>query len=124
VARVTKGMTESKDAVMLVVDHQSGLFQPVKDSGLPRLRAHAGAFAKGTPLAKLPTFTTDSVSDGPKGPLIPQIHNCNPDICIPRTGRINARDNPAGVKGMHFPERDRYELACRRDPESTECRRP
>src|SRR5207247_11166709 len=52
-------------------------------------------------LARIPTFTTASVSDGPKGPLIPEIHQHNPDaVYIPRTGQINAWDNPAWVKAI------------------------
>ena len=52
-------------------------------------------------LAKVPTFTTASVPDGPNGPLIPEIHQHNPDaVYIPRTGQINAWDNPAWVKAI------------------------
>jgi hypothetical protein len=37
-------------------------------------------------LAKIPTFTTASVPDGPNGPLIPEIHEMNPEaVYIPRT---------------------------------------
>lgn len=32
-------MIDPNDAVMLLIDHQSGLFQLVKDIDLPRLRA-------------------------------------------------------------------------------------
>src|SRR4029453_13107429 len=52
-------------------------------------------------LAKIPTFTTASVPDGPNGPLIPEIHQANPDAkYIPRTGQINAWDNPAWVTAI------------------------
>ena len=74
-----KWMIDPKDAVMLLVDHQSGLFQLVKDIDLPKLRANAAALSKVAHLAKLPTFTTASVPDGPNGPLIPEIHGNNPD---------------------------------------------
>ena len=39
--------------------------------------------------------------DGPNGPLIPEIHEYNPDaVYIPRTGQINAWDNPAWVEAI------------------------
>ena len=96
-----KWMIDPKDAVMLLVDHQSGLFQLVKDIDLPKLRANAAALSKVAHLAKLPTFTTASVPEGPNGPLIPEIHGNNPDaVYIPRTGQINAWDNPKWVEAI------------------------
>jgi nicotinamidase-related amidase len=94
-------MIDPNDAVMLLIDHQSGLFQLVKDIDLPRLRANVIALAKVSRLGKLPTFTTASVPDGPNGSLIPEIHENNPDaVYIPRTGQINAWDNPAWVEAI------------------------
>ena len=100
-AEFNKWMINHKDAVMLLVDHQSGLFQLVKDIDLPKLRANAAALSKVAHLAKLPTFTTASVPEGPNGPLIPEIHGNNPDaVYIPRTGQINAWDNPKWVEAI------------------------
>ncbi len=58
------------DAVMLLIDHQSGLFQTVNDMPMPTLRAHAAALAKVATLARMPVITTASVPQGPNGPLI------------------------------------------------------
>ena len=100
-AEVNKWMIDPQDAVMLLIDHQSGLFQLVKDIDLPVLRANVIALAKAARLAKIPTITTASVPDGPNGPLIPEIHQVNPDaVFIPRTGQINAWDNPAWVQAI------------------------
>jgi nicotinamidase-related amidase len=105
-AKVNKWMIDPQDAVMLLIDHQSGLFQLVRDIELPVLRAHVTALAKVAHLAKIPTFTTASVPDGPNGPLIPEIHQYNPDaVYIPRTGQINAWDNPAWVKAIEATKR-------------------
>ena len=96
-----KTMIDPQDAVMLLIDHQSGLFQLVRDIEQPILRSNVTALAKVARLAKIPTFTTASVPDGPNGPLIPEIHEFNPDaVYIPRTGQINAWDNPAWVKAI------------------------
>lgn len=105
-AKANKWMIDPQDAVMLLIDHQSGLFQLVRDIELPVLRSHVTALAKITHLAKIPTFTTASVPDGPNGPLIPEIHQYNPDaVYIPRTGQINAWDNPAWVKAIEGTKR-------------------
>lgn len=104
--KTIKTMIDPDDAVMLLIDHQSGLFQLVRDIELPVLRSNATALAKVARLAKLPTFTTASVPDGPNGPLIPEIHQHNPDaVYIPRNGQINAWDNPAWVKAIEDTKR-------------------
>jgi nicotinamidase-related amidase len=93
-----KWMIDPDDAVMLLIDHQSGLFQLVKDMDPLDLRTNVATLAKLSYLAQIPTFTTASVPDGPNGPLIPEIHQCNPNaVYIPRTGQINAWDNPPWV---------------------------
>jgi len=100
-AKFNRWMIDPNDAVMLLIDHQSGLFQLVKDIELPVLRQNVIALAKASRLAKIPTFTTASVPDGPNGPLIPEIHQCNPEaMYIPRTGQINAWDNRPWVEAI------------------------
>jgi len=101
-----KWMIDPKDAILLLIDHQSGLFQLVRDIDQPTLRSHVTALAKVARLAKTPTFTTASVPDGPNGPLIPEIHQYNPEaVYIPRTGQINAWDNPAWVEAIEKTKR-------------------
>lgn len=101
-----KWMIDPNDAVMLLIDHQSGLFQLVRDMEQTVLRANVTALARISKLAHLPTFTTASVPDGPNGPLIPEIHQINPNaVYIPRTGQINAWDNPAWVDAIKATKR-------------------
>ena len=89
------------DAVMLLIDHQSGLFQTVGDMPMPELRARAGALASMATLAKMPVITTASVPQGPNGPLIPEIHANAPHAqYIARKGEINAWDNPEFVAAV------------------------
>lgn len=96
-----KWMIDPDDAVMLLIDHQSGLFQLVRDMEQSDLRNNAVALAKVAHLGKIPTFTTASVPDGPNGPMIPEIHEVNPEaVYIPRSGQINAWDNPAWVEAI------------------------
>src|SRR5213083_3826327 len=105
-SKTVKTMIDPDDAVMLLIDHQSGLFQLVADMDMLSLRNNVSALAKVAHLDKIPTFTTASVPDGPNGPLIPEIHRFNPDaVYIPRTGQINAWDNPAWVKAIEATKR-------------------
>lgn len=102
----TKWSIDPDDAVMLLVDHQSGLFQTVRDMEQQELRCRVTCLAKVAKLANIPTFTTASVPDGANGPLIPDIHQANPDAkYIPRTGQINAWDNPAWVDAVKKTKR-------------------
>lgn len=92
---------DPNDAVMLLIDHQSGLFQTVADMPMTTLRRHAAALASMATLAKLPVITTASVPQGPNGPLIPEIHaNAPPAQYVARKGEINAWDNPDFVAAV------------------------
>jgi nicotinamidase-related amidase len=90
-----KPTIDPADAVMLLIDHQSGLFQTVKDMPMPDLRARAAALAKIAELSNLPVITSASVPQGPNGPMIPEIMQNAPHAkYVARKGEINAWDNP------------------------------
>lgn len=96
-----KPIINPDDAVMLLIDHQSGLFQTVGDMPMPALRNHAAALAKMATLCKIPVITTASVPQGPNGPLIPEIHANAPHAkYVARRGEINAWDNPDFVSAV------------------------
>ena len=89
------------DAVLLLIDHQSGLFQTVKDMEMTVLRANVTTLAKVATLAKIPVITSASVPQGPNGPLIPEIHKYAPHAkYVARSGQINAWDNPDFVSAV------------------------
>jgi nicotinamidase-related amidase len=87
------------DAVILLLDHQAGLFQAVKDIEVAQLRANTTMLAKLAALMKLPLITTASEPGGPNGPLMPEIHEAAPRaVHVPRKGEVNAWDNALYVK--------------------------
>jgi len=89
------------DAVMLLIDHQSGLFQTVKDMEMTVLRANVTTLAKVASLAKIPVITSASVPQGPNGPLIPEVHRYAPHArYVARSGQINAWDTPDFVAAV------------------------
>ena len=92
-----KPIINPDDAAMLLIDHQSGLFQTVTDMPMPELRAHATALAKMATLAGLPVITTASVPQGPNGPLIPEIHQFAPHAQVRGAPR---RDQRLGQPGF------------------------
>lgn len=82
---------DPNNAALLLIDHQSGLFQTVKDMDVPTLRRNVIALAKLAKLANIPTITTDSVPSGPNDPLIPEVKEILPELeYAPRNGEINA----------------------------------
>jgi nicotinamidase-related amidase len=89
------------DVVMLLLDHQSGLFQVVKDIPVADLRANTVMLAKLAHMFKIPLITTASEPGGPNGPLMPEIHQVAPHfIHVPRRGEVNAWDNELFVKAV------------------------
>lgn len=67
-----KPMIDVSDTAMLLIDHQSGLFQVVKDIDVLQLRANVVALAKAATLLKLPVITSASVPQGPTGRSSPR----------------------------------------------------
>jgi nicotinamidase-related amidase len=94
-----KALLDPTDTVLLLLDHQAGLFQVVKDISVAELRANTTMLAKLATLLKLPVITTASEPNGPNGPLMPEIHEAAPHaVFVPRKGEVNAWDNQLFVK--------------------------
>src|SRR5215470_11218348 len=94
-----KALMNKDDAALLLLDHQTGLFQTVKDVTVAELRANVVALARFATLLKLPIITTASVPDGPTGPVMPEIAKQAPQaVYVPRHGEVNAWDNDLFVK--------------------------
>jgi nicotinamidase-related amidase len=92
---------DASDAVILLLDHQSGLFQTVKDISVSELRSNTIMLAKLATLLKIPVITTASEPNGPNGPLMPEIHQFAPDaVYVGRKGEVNAWDNDDFVKAV------------------------
>lgn len=82
------------DTQVLLLDHQSGLFQTVKDISVADLRRNVEMIARLCSLLKIPVITTASEPAGSNGPLMPEIHEFAPHaVYVPRKGEVNAWDN-------------------------------
>ena len=94
-----QALLDPSDTTILLLDHQAGLFQTVKDIGVAELRANTTMLAKLATIYKIPVITTASEPNGPNGPLMPEIHESAPHaVYVPRKGEVNAWDNDDFVK--------------------------
>jgi nicotinamidase-related amidase len=97
-----QALLNPSDSAILLLDHQSGLFQTVKDIGVAELRANIVMLAKLASLLKIPVITTASEPNGPNGPLMPEIHEFAPHaVYVPRKGEVNAWDNEDFVAAVN-----------------------
>ena len=81
-----KALLDPTDTVLLLLDHQSGLFQNVKDISVAELRANVVALTRIATLLNVPIITTASVPDGPNGPVMPEIARLAADGVIVAPG--------------------------------------
>jgi nicotinamidase-related amidase len=96
-----QAVLDPSDTVLLLLDHQAGLFQTVKDISVAELRANTIALAKLATLLNIPVITSASEPNGPNGPLMPEIHQLAPHaVFVPRKGEVNAWDNDEFVKAV------------------------
>jgi nicotinamidase-related amidase len=101
-----KALIDPSDTVILLLDHQTGLFQTVKDISVADLRVNTVVLAKLATLLKIPVITTASEPNGPNGPLMPEIHQFAPHATyVPRKGEVNAWDNEDFVKTVRATDR-------------------
>lgn len=95
----TRALIDPDDSVIILLDHQTGLLQTVKDISIGELRANTTMLARLAALLNVPVITSASVPDGPNGPLIPEIHESAPHaLFVTRKGEINAWENEDFVR--------------------------
>jgi len=105
-----KALMDPTDTVMLLLDHQTGLFQNVKDISIEDLRANTTALAKLAALINIPLIITASVPDGPNGPLMPEIQQVAPHaVYVPRKGEVNAWDNALFAKTVRETGKENFD---------------
>jgi nicotinamidase-related amidase len=94
-----KGLLDPTDTAILLLDHQAGLFQTVKDISVAELRANTTMLAKLATLVNIPLIYTASEPKGPNGPIMPEIQEAaSHAVYVPRKGEVNAWDNELFVK--------------------------
>jgi nicotinamidase-related amidase len=105
-------LLDPSDSVILLLDHQSGLLQTVKDVSIPELRTNVVMLGRLATLMKIPVITSASEPNGTNGPLIPEVHQSAPHaVYVPRKGEVNAWDNEDFVKAVRATGRNTLIIA-------------
>ena len=100
-AAAREALLDPNDTVVLLLDHQTGLFQTVKDVPLRELRANTVVLAKIAELAKAPIIYTASEPKGTNGPLMSELAEAMPNAkYVARKGEVSAWDNADFVKAV------------------------
>ncbi len=103
---------DADNAAMLLIDHQSGLFQVVGDLDVPELRRNVTVLAKVATKVGMPVIATASVPQGPNGPLIPEVTEHAPHtVYVARRGEVNAWDCVDFVKAVEATGRKQLIIA-------------
>lgn len=83
-----------ENAVLALIDHQTGLLASVRDIQPETLRKNINGLTNMARTAGIPSVVTASMPEGPNGPISSDITNVlGPDV-INRAGEINAWDSP------------------------------
>ncbi len=102
----------SKHTVVLLLDHQTGLFQTVKDVPIRDLRANTVALAKIAEQAKMPIIYTASEPGGSNGPIMEELTAAAPNAkYVGRKGEVSAWDNADFVKAVEATGRKTLVMA-------------
>ena len=89
---------EASDTAVLLIDHQVGTMQLIKNIPLEVAKRNTIALAKAARILKLPVVLTSSQEDRLQGPLIPELREILPeafDRRVKRAGIVNAWSDPA-----------------------------
>jgi len=86
----------AQDSALLLIDHQLGTMQLVKNLPLEVVRRNTLALAKTAKILKMPVVLTSSQEENIQGPLMPELAEILPEAFkarIKRAGIVNAWDD-------------------------------
>jgi nicotinamidase-related amidase len=105
-------LLDPNDTVVLLLDHQTGLFQTVKDVPIAELRSNTVALASVAKLGGAPIIYTASEPNGPNGPLMEELDQVSSYAqYVPRKGEVSAWDNADFVKAVEATGRKTLVIA-------------
>jgi nicotinamidase-related amidase len=98
------------NAVLLLIDHQVGLFTGVRDIPVGELKHNVVALAKGARVLSVPIIMT-ATSPEMWGPIIPELTESLPEISIINRTTVNAFDEPRFAKAVEATGRKKLVIA-------------
>jgi nicotinamidase-related amidase len=102
------------NSAILLIDHQVGTMQLIKNLPLDRVKRHTLALAKTAAALKIPTVLTSSQEDRFQGPLMPELEQILPvefAARIKRQGMVNCWDQPEFVAAVRATGRTHLIMA-------------
>ncbi|MHA7777888.1 isochorismatase family protein [Roseibium sp. M-1] len=107
-----EALFDPDDAVLLLLDHQTGLFQTVNDIKVDDLRRNTVALAKIAEQASIPIIYTASEPDGPNGPIMQELPAAMPSAqYVARQGEVSSWDNADFVEAVEATGRKTLVIA-------------
>ncbi len=91
-------MFTAQDSALVLIDHQVGTMQLIRNLPREEVRAKTLALARAARILGLPVVMTSSQEDRLQGPLMPELADILPEAFaarIRRAGIVNAWDDPA-----------------------------
>jgi nicotinamidase-related amidase len=87
-------LLDLEDAALILIDHQTGLFNLVRDIDVADLQTNVQSLARAAYLSKIPVVVTTSKQDSFHGPLVGELEKIIPDAFLVKRdgGEINAWD--------------------------------
>jgi len=99
-----------ENAVLLLIDHQVGLFTGVRDIPVAELKHNVVALAKAIKVLAVPIIVT-ATSPEMWGPIIPELTEALPGISIINRTTVNAFDEPRFAKAVEATGRKKLIIA-------------
>ncbi|WP_238587271.1 isochorismatase family protein [Cupriavidus sp. IDO] len=93
-AGATYSLLSRDNTVLLLVDHQVGLFTGVRDIDVGQLKHNVVGLAKAAKTLGIPVIVTATMPDGMWGPTIPELTGALPGVPVISRTAINAWDDP------------------------------
>lgn len=92
-----------QDSVLLLIDHQVGTMQLIKNLPLDQVKRATLALARMAKVLDIPVILTSSQEERTQGPLLPELHQLLPEAFenrIKREGIVNAWKDEAFVSAV------------------------
>jgi nicotinamidase-related amidase len=101
----------TENAAVVMVDHQTGLFQFLTSVEPMKLRHNVVALAELAKRFALPTVLTTSWAQGPNGPTMPELTTLFPEHAITERDTVDVWDHAETVKAIRATGRKKLIIA-------------
>jgi len=99
------------NAVLAMIDHQTGLLVSCRDQDPNLMTENIRGLCALAKTVEMPSIITASMSDGPNGPIMPEITEILGDKVINRAGEINAWKSPEFKQAIEATGRKKIIMA-------------